>query len=487
MKKFTIVSILLCLALLLQCAVLPAQAVEGDVATEEYTMPVEIPFGSVCILEGCRTIEGMRPLAGSARKVPTAQSVVIYEAKTGTMLYSYNPDLKLAPGTLSKVMLSMIVLEHCQLTDMVTCPEGIQSKIPYGSANIDLKSGEKLTVKDLLHAVLLQGANDAAVALAMHVSGTTENFRALMNKRALELGCTGTDFGNISGLDNAVSFTTARDMAKIVLKASENEKFMKIFGTSEYTIEPTEKYEEKRVLQTLTYLLQNKNVTKYYYQQVTGGYQSFIPTLGASLVCTAEGNGMKYICVLMGATRTYFENGWQVDSYGNFDEMLELLKFSFENYKVAQILYDNQALHQFSVANGECDVVGAPHVSISSVLPKDAYMKNLQLSVNTGGQLTAPVNVDQKIATVQVNYRDVCLMEAELFAMNNVKLSANAAAIQDTVAKESGSSGNAMSIIGIVCVVILGAAGAYIAVNNFRRAMARKQARRRRAARRRSR
>ena len=97
------------------------------------------------------------------------------------------------------------------------------------------------------------------------------------------------------------------------------------------------------------------------------------------------------------------------------------------------------------------------------------------------------MNVDDKIATVQVNYRDVCLMEAELFAMNNVKLSANAAAIQDTVAKESGSSGNAMSIIGIVCVVILGAAGAYIAVNNFRRAMARKQARRRRAARRRSR
>ena len=490
MKKITIVSILLCFALLMQSFAVPVQAVESadsGSGTEAYTLPAEIPFGSVCVLEGCRTIEGMRPLAGSARKVPTAQAVMIYEANTGTVLYSYNPDLKLAPGTLSKVMLSMIVLEHCQLTDMVTCCEGIQSKIPYGSSNVDLKSGEQLTVKDLLHCVLLQGANDAAVALAMHVSGTTENFRALMNKRAKELGCVGTEFGNISGLDNAVSFTTARDMAKIVAAASQNEKFMKIFGTSSYTVEPTNKYEKKRPFETLTYLLQNKNVTKYYYQQVTGGYQSFIPTLGASLVCTAEGSGMKLVCVLMGATRTYFENGWQVDSYGNFDEMLELLKFSFENYKVAQILHDNQALYQFSVANGECDVVGTPHVSISSVLPKDAYMKNLQITVNTGGQLTAPVQQDDKIATVQINYRDVCLMEAELFAMNSVKLSENAASIQDTVLKKSDGSRSVMSVIGTVCVVILGGAGAYIAVNNVRRAMARKQSRRRRANRRRSR
>jgi D-alanyl-D-alanine carboxypeptidase len=216
MKKIKLLSLILSLVLLLQCAAVPVQATEipntDPVVTEslEPSMPAQLPFGSVCIQEGCRTIEAMRPLAGSARKAPTAQSVMIFDANTGTMLYSYNPDMKLAPGTLSKIMVGLLVVENCELKEIVTCPEGIQSKIPYGSQNVKLKSGEQLTVEDLLHCLLLQSANDACVALAMHVSGTTERFREMMNRRAKEIGCVATEFGNISGLDNAVSFTTAR-------------------------------------------------------------------------------------------------------------------------------------------------------------------------------------------------------------------------------------------------------------------------------------
>ena len=492
MKKIKLLSLILSLVLLLQCAAVPVQATEipntDPVITEsqEPSVPAQLPFGSVCIQEGCRTIEAMRPLAGSARKAPTAQAVMIYDAKTGTMLYSYNPDTKIPPGTLSKIMVALLVVEHCELKEIVTCCEGIQSKIPYGSQNVKLKSGEQLTVEDLLHCLLLQSANDACVALAMHVSGTTGAFLELMNRRAREIGCVGTEFGNISGLDNAVSFTTARDMTKIMTMVSENATLMKILGTSAYEVPPTNKTEEKRSFETLTYLLQNKNVTKYYFKQVTGGYPSFIPTLGASVVCTAEGNGMNLICVLLGATRTYFENGWQVDSYGNFDEMLDLLKFSFEKYKVAQVLYENQSLYQFDVANGECDVVGTPHVNISSVLPNESYMKYLQLKVDTGGSLSAPVKKDDKIATAALYYRDVCLLEAELFAMNDVQMSSDAPVVTNDVVAEKKESGGFMSVVGTICVVILGGFGVYLAVNNFRRAQAKKTARRRRANRRRS-
>lgn len=492
MKKFAFLSMILCAVLLLQCTVVPVLATEipgtepVSSATEAPLVPAEVPFGSVCIQEGCRTIEAMKPLAGSARKAPTAQSVMIYDANTGTMLYSYNPDMKLAPGTLSKIMVALLVVEHCELNEIVTCCEGIQSKIPYGSLNVKLKSGEQLTVEDLLYCLLLKSANDACVALAMHVSGTTENFRALMNKRAKEIGCVATDFGNISGLDNAVSTTTARDMTKIMTVVSENETLMEILGASAYEVPPTNMTEESRPFETQNYLLQNKNVTKFYFKQVTGGYPSFVESLGASIACTAEGSGMKLICVLMGATRTYFPDGWPVDSYGNFDEMLELLKFSFENYKVAQVMYENQSLYQFDVVNGECDVVGAPHVNISSVLPNEAYMKYLQLKVDNGGGINAPVKQDDRIATAALYYRDVCLMEAELFAMNDVKLSDNAPVVSDETVKTGGESGGVMSVIGTVCVVILGGFGVYLAVNNLRRARARKEARRRRANRRRS-
>lgn len=495
MKKIKLLSLILCAAMAFQSMALPVSAtaeletVPASGMNQESAADLqpltEVPYGSKCILEGCRTIEAQRPLGGSNRLVETSQAVMIYEANTGTMVYSYNPDLKLAPGTLTKVMAALVVLEHAELNEIVTCSEGIQSKIPYGSLNVKLKSGEQLTVEDLLYCLLLQSANDAVVALAEHVAGNTGNFRGMMNAKALELGCTSTEFGNISGLDNAISYTTARDMTKIVLEASKNEEFMTIFGASEYTVPATEVSAE-REFDTVNYLLQNPNITKFYDDRVTGCYASYIESLGASLVCTAEKNGMKFVCVLLNATRTYHEDGWPVDSYGNFDEMVDLLEYSFNNYKVAQVIYEGQALQQFSVANGECDVVGAPHVNLSTVLPNDAYMKHLQLVVDTGGTLNAPISMDQKISTVAVKYRDVCLLEAELFAMNSVKTKESAAKIQGLATTEPSGSGNVLSVIGTVCVVVLGGFGVYLAVNNIRRAQVRRQRRKRRADRRRS-
>lgn len=492
MKKFKFLSALLSFCLLVSMLPFSASAT-GNLETvplqpaqsEELQIITEVPFGSRCILEGCRTVEAQRPLGGTNRIVETSQSVFIFEVTTGTLVYAYNPDAKLAPGTLAKVMAALVVIENVQLNEVVTCSEGIQSKIPYGSLNVKLKSGEQLTVEDLLHCLLLHSANDAVVALAEHVSGTTDRFRALMNQKAIALGCTATEFGNISGLDNAVSYTTARDMAKIVMAGMENETFMKIFGASTYTV-PATNSSEKRELVTTNYLLENKTVTKFYDNRVTGCYASFIESLGASLVCTAEAKGMKYVCVLLNATRTYHEAGWPVDSYGNFDEMVELLEYTFNNYKVAQVVYEGQALQQFSVANGECDVVGESHVNLSSVLPNDAYMKHLQLVVDTGGTLNAPISQDQKISTLAVKYRDVCLVEAELYAMNDVKTKDSAAKIQGLVTNYDTDSSGILGVIGVVCVVILGGFGAYLVFNNIRRAQIRKQRRRRRADRRRS-
>ncbi len=496
MKKMKCLSFLLSAALLLQSAVFPVHAAENPetvpvttapAATvgEEYIPAADIPFGSVCIQEGCRTIEGMNPLAGSDRKVPTAKAVFVYEMNTDTVIYANNPDVSVNPGTLVKIVTALVAVENCEMNEIVTCSEGIQSKIPYGSQNIKLKSGEQLTLEELLHCMLLQGANDAAVAIAEHVGGTTTNFKEMMNERVAEIGCTGTNFGNISGLTTASNHSTARDMAKIVVEASKNENFMKVFGASEYTV-PATNMSDEREFQTTNYMLQNKIVTKFIYKGVTGGYQSCIDDVDASLAITAERNGMKLVCIVMNATRTYFPEGWPVESYGNFEEMLEILKFVFEGYKVAQILYDGQALEQFKVAGGECDVVGCPRVNISSVLPSEAHMTNLIIDPDTGGELSAPVKKDDKIATVEVWFRNSCLMEAELFAMNDVKTLEDSAQIQSLVTKTDDGMGNIMSVIGTVCVVILGGFGAYLLYGYARRAIIRRQRRRRRSNRRRS-
>lgn len=498
MKKIKCLSFLLAMVLAMQCCFLPAAAAEAPDtvpvtqpevtgATEEVTTPAEIPFGSVSILQGCRTIEGMNPLAGSDRKVATAQSVFVYEMNTDTVIYSNNPDLSVNPGTLVKIVTALVAIENCDLNEIVTVSEGIQSKIPYGSqaAKPKLSSLEQLTLEELLYLVMLQGANDAAVAIAEHVGGTTTRFREMMNERVAQLGCTGTNFGNISGLTTAPNHTTARDMAKIVAHASKNKDFMKIFGASEYTVPATNK-NEARTFQTTNYMVQNKIVTKFIYKGVTGGYQSCINDTDASLAITAERNGMKLVCVVMNATRQYHEDGWPVISYGNFEEMLEIIKFVFDGYKVANVLYQGQALQQFRVSGGECDVVGTPHVNISCVLPVDAHMNNLIVTPDTGGQLNAPVKKDDRIATVEVWFRNSCLMEAELFAMNDVKLTEDAAKVHGTVVKTDQGSFDFLSILGIVCVVILGCFGVYLLYNNLRRALIRRRRRQRRSNRRRS-
>lgn len=496
MKKMKCLSVLLSLSLVLQGLVFPVRAQDvpetvpvptsGTVqSSEDLFTPTQIPFGSVCIQEGCRTIEAMNPLAGSDRKVPTAKAVFVYEMNTDTVVYSNNPDLSVNPGTLTKLVTALVAIENADLNDIVTCSEGIQSKIPYGSQNIKLKSGEQLTLEELLHCLLLQGANDAAVAIAEHVGGTTTRFREMMNERVAQIGCTATNFGNISGLTTAPNLSTARDMAKIVAEASKNEKFMKVFGASEYTV-PATNMSEERKFQTTNYMLQNSIVTKFIYKGVTGGYQSCIDDVDASLACTAERNGMKLVCIVMNATRTYHPDGWPVESYGNFEEMIEIMNFVFNGYKVAQVLYAGQALEQFQVAGGECDVVGTPKVNISSVLPVEAHMTNLIIDPDTGGELSAPVKKDDKIATVEVWYRNSCLMEAELFAMNDVKTTEDAAKVQALVTAPEEGMGNAMSIVGTVCVVILGCFGIYLLYGNLRRAIIRRQRRRRRANRRRS-
>lgn len=498
MKKFNYLSILLCLSVLLQCLLLPAAA-----ATVETTQPTDIftqelatvpkateepPFGTVCIQKGCRTINGLTPLAGSDPRLATAQSVFLYEATTDTVVYAYNPDTQVHPGTLAKILLTMIVLENCEMEDQVTVTEGIQSYIPAGSGNIKLKSNEVISVGDLLHAVIMQNANDAAVALAHHVSGTTGEFLQLMNNKAKQLGCTNTEFGNISGLYTAQSYSTGRDMAKILREGMKNEDFKEIMKTQTYTIPATEMMEE-RSFNTQNYFIYDRDLQDFFDDRVTGGMQSYHADTGASIACTAEYKGMHYIAVVLGAVRTFAENGWMPLNYGNFNEMSELLEFGFSQFKVNRIIYDGMSLSQFVVNGGESYVVGEARVDIDSVVPNSAQMNNLQMNYKiVDGGLMAPIQEGQLIATLEVQYRNSILAEAEVYAVSDVKPMENTGVtIRSTAVRSDSDDSAILSVIGTISVIILGLAAAYLGFNAYMRSKMRARRKKRRAARRRTR
>ena len=499
MRKNNYLSILLCLSLLLQCLLIPVSATAPDP-----TMPVQdafaadlpaIPteteppaFGTVCIQKGCRTINGMVPLAGSDPRLATAQSVFLYESTTDTVIYAYNPDTKVHPGSLAKILLCMIVLENSEMEEKVTVTEGIQSYIPAGAHNIQLKSNEVLTVGDLLHAVIMQNANDAAVALAHHVSGTTGDFLQLMNNRVKQLGCSNTEFGNISGLYTAQSFSTGRDMAKILREAMKNEHFQEIVKMTEYTIPETEMMKERK-FNTQNYLISDRDIQDFFNNRVTGGMQSYHEDTGASIACTAEYKGMTFVAVVLGAVRTFAENGWMALNWGNFNEMSELLDYGFDNFKVNRIIYDGMSLNQFVVNGGESYVVGEARVDVDSVVPNSAQMNNLQMNYKiVDGGLRAPIQEGQLIATLEVQYRNSIIAEAEVYAVSSVKTMENTGVtIRSTAVRSDSDDSGIVSVIGTISIIILGLAAAYLGFNAYMRSKMRSRRKKRRAARRRNR
>jgi len=491
MKKFKYLSLLFCVCLMIQSLLLPSSATQITETMEPaITQPAEIPFGQVCVQKGCRTIEGMVPLGGSDWMLDTAMSAFLYEVNTDTVVYSYNPDMKVHPGSLAKIVIAMIVLEECNLDETVVVTEGIQSYVPATAHKMVpeyLKSLEEMSVEDLLYGMIMINANDAAVALAHHVAGTTDAFLTLMNNRVKQLGCTNTEFGNISGLFTAVSNSTARDVAKIVRAAIRNEDFATIWGTPEYTIAPTNMVLTERKFQTQNYMIDEHNIPDFIDGRVTGGMQSYHEDTGASIVCTAEYRGLNYIAVVLGATRTFAENGWQPVNYGNFNELTELLSFGFDNYKVNRIIYDGMSLSQFSVAGGECNAVGEAQVDIDSVVPINAQMDNLIMQFDTGGELTAPVAQGQQIATMQISYRNSVMAEAEVYSVGNVKpITDTGVVIRSTAVRSDSDASGFLSVLGAICLVILGLAIAYLAFNAYMRSRMRARHRRRRQNRRRN-
>ena len=310
-----------------------------------------------------------------------------------------------------------------------------------------------------------------------------------MNDRVKMLGCTGTEFNNVHGLDNVVQYTTARDMAKIIMEASRNETFCEIFGTAKHTIPETNRT-EKRSLLTTNYMIDESVIPQFYTNKVKMGMQHYADASGASLFIMAEDaqKKMKYVAIVIGAQRVFQADGWRVETYGNFNEMLDLLEYGFNSFKVRRLLYDGQSLNQFSVIGGESEAVGQPHIDIDTVLPSHCQMDNLEMRYTvTGGSLKAPVKANDMISTVEVWYRNSCVTEAELYAMADVKNAEKTGVTISSLVEQTEKRGSgALSIIGTICIVILGVAISYIGFNVIRRKRAEARRRRRRSGRRRS-
>ena len=496
MRKNRLACLLLCGLLLLQPAAVYAQAdeiqpTETTVASES-TEPavnldnIRVPAGEdASVVNGCRTLDGKMPLWGTSQLMPTSGAIMFYEVNSDTVVYSWMPDEPMEPASLAKIMTCLLAVEKGNIKDSITVTSSALGSISEIFHTLGLKPGEQVTLEQMLYSMMVGSANDASVVIAEHVAGSVTQFVSLMNQRAKEIGCTGTNFTDPAGIGHDGQYTTARDMAKIVNEAIKNELFLEFFSATLYNL-PATNMSESRRLETTNYLM-SPGMIAFYEEEVTGGRTGITNDRKRCLASTAEYRGLEYITIILGAQPVYNEAGTRTLRFGNYEDTQDLLKMGFKDHHIVQVFRENQIIDQYSVINGASDVAVGPSHAVVTVLPSDVEIEDLTVRyVRQNHEVKAPVATGDLIDTVQLWYKNVCVAQSELTAKNAVAEFIAETPEESVIANTEGIS-KALIIIGIIIGFVLCIAGIFLVIQNVRMAVLRAQHKRRRKNRRRSR
>jgi len=268
--------------------------------------------------------------------VVSADSVVLMDATTGKILYEKNKDSAYPPASTTKIMTILLVLEKCNLSDVVTVSKNAEMT---DGSKIYLTQGEKLPVKELLYGLILASANDCAVALAEHVSGTTEKFAVLMNEKANSLGCKNTNFVNPNGLYNVNHKTSAYDLSLIMQELTKHEEYKTMSTTPSYMMAATNKSVAKRPLWNGNRLIHKGD--SYYYPDCVGGKTGYTIQSQHSYIAVANRNGQKLIVSLVHDSKKTF-----------FPDSIKLLNYGFDNFELSKYFNKDDEVSNFTLEDG---------------------------------------------------------------------------------------------------------------------------------------
>ena len=450
MKKISVILLLLCFCLTIPCSVLAT------------TTGGSVPADNIAAQTGNNSLDATIPVLGSQQIVQNAESVFMYEYHTGTLMYAWNADKQVYPSSLVKILTALIAIENSTMSAEVTVDQATLDTVPYDAVSVDLQPDETLRLEDLLYCMMVGSANDAAAVIATHISGSQEAFVKLMNERAKELGCANSNFTNAHGIHDDQQYSTARDLARILCAAMEQEAFRAIFSAPSYTVAQTNKSDE-RVLSSRNYMMATDTMEIYYDERVTGGRTGEANDGSRCLAVSAESGGMKLINIVLGSKSDIEEDGYTVRVYGGFNETKTLLDAGFNGFKSVQVLYEGQALKQLSVDSGRYKVSVGPLSSVSAIIPENVNNANLTYEyINVQQELKTPISKGQKLSIVRVWNGGVCIAQADLFALHAINTDdqswdGDANKIWDDVADVAGK-------VGIIILIVIAAAGAIFAI-----------------------
>ena len=256
--------------------------------------------------------------------VPHAHAYLIYDTLSDTMLIGNEYSSPRQPAAITQIMTVLLALEELQPSDTITITKEMYEPIPDEYVRIGFTEGETVTVEQCIYASLLKSANDACLALAIRISGSEKEFVKKMNVRAQELGCTNTHFTNCYGLTDADHRTTCHDMCLILKQALLHPEFQSYATSASFTIDPTNKFNDKRVLNNANRYISTPSTSYEYY---IGGKTGYSDMAGYTIIAGAEKEGRRLIGILMGAD----------NAETRYEVLASLFDYCFTNYTTTMV------------------------------------------------------------------------------------------------------------------------------------------------------
>lgn len=329
-----------------------------------------------------------------------ADSVLLYNVDTDTVVYSQDPDKRVYPASLTKIMVAVLLVEkNDNLKDLtLTVSEEIYLRYRYSEAVIaGFETGDTVNGYDLLAYTMVKSCADAAGIIAEYVAGSEAAFIDMMNQKAKELGMTSTNFTNCHGLHDENHYSTARDMCILTKYAMQ---YSAITDTAKVA-----RYETVDGITLAATNLLIDPTSGYYYRYATGFKTGYTNEAGRCLASTASYEGMTYICIMLGCPP-------QEDSLENryeFIDTAELYRWVFTSFTYRQVLEGSETVDSIPIDySWDYDTVNVrPSKDIFALVPIDADQSTFKVEVEfTNNRLQAPVKKGDVVGVVNVYYAE---------------------------------------------------------------------------------
>lgn len=330
----------------------------------------------------------MLPVRVMAQPVITAESAVLMDMSSGQVLYQKNIDKRMYPASTTKILTTLIAIKKANLNDMVKASwEACRAD---GSA-VGLQEGEIFKLEDLLYAVMLPSANDAAAAVAEHIGGSVEGFARIMNEEARAMGAVNSNFVTPHGLHDPKHYTTAGDLALIAREAMKNSIFREYAGTYSHKIKRTLPRPVNGIPQedfvNLNRLLWPGNIFEY--KGVTGIKTGYTDEARRCLVASAERNGREILVVVM-----------KTENFDMYRDTITLLDYGFNDFKQVVPVNPGDEVGSAKVRRGVAGEVGAVASGKFSYNVPINDKASIEKRVNLDGNMAAPVKKGQKVGVM---------------------------------------------------------------------------------------